>query len=155
MSSSQTMALDAHITETLKDRVITATWLDNSTDCILTKHRQKLKEELDKMQAIVQSLDNNTTNMSSDNIMDDSMNSLADDFMNEFNEQSATKTVSSTTSSMRASSSDMNSTTRTSSTYTPLIHIYLQIISKSLSSTKGNVCDWLIQRLYHSTQSLR
>ena len=36
MSSSQAMALDANITETLENRVITATWLDNSTDYILT-----------------------------------------------------------------------------------------------------------------------
>jgi len=73
MHSSQAMALDANITKTLENRVITATWLDNSTDYILTNQRQKFKEELDEQQAIVQSLDNNTTNMSSNNIMDDSL----------------------------------------------------------------------------------
>jgi hypothetical protein len=118
MSSSQAMVLDAHIAETLENRVITATWLNYSTDYILTNQRQNFKEELDEQQAIVQSLDNNTTDMSSNNIMNDSVNSLADNFMNEINEQRATTTVSSTTSTMRASSSNMTSTTRASSTYT-------------------------------------
>ena len=98
MSSSQAMALDAHLTEILENRVISSTWLDNSTEYILTNQRDKFKEELDEQQAIVQSLDNNTTDMSSNNIMDDSMNSFADDFMNEINEKRTTTTVSSTTS---------------------------------------------------------
>ena len=158
MSSSQAMSLDANITETLENRVITATWLDNSTDYILTNQRQKFKEELDEQQAIVQSLDNNTTNMSSSNIMDDSLNSSEDDFMNEINEQRATTTVSSTTSTIRASSSDMTSTTRASSTYTPLSHLSSQTIMETRQESlfkQRKRCNLLIQRLYHSTQSLR
>ena len=138
MSSSQAMSLDANITETLENRVITATWLDNSTDYILTNQRQKFKEELDEQQAIVQSLDNNTTNMSSSNIMDDSLNSSEDDFMNEINEQRATTTLSSTTSTIRASSSDMSSTTRASSTYTPLSHLSSQTIMETRQESLFN-----------------
>ena len=74
MSSNQAMALDARITETLEHRVISATMFDNSRDYILNNQSQKLMEELDEQQAIVQSLDNNTADMSSDNIMDDNMN---------------------------------------------------------------------------------
>ena len=36
VSSSQAVALDVNITQTLEDRVITSTWLDNTTDYILT-----------------------------------------------------------------------------------------------------------------------
>ena len=93
VSSSQAVALDANITQTLEDRVITSTWLDNTTDYIVTNQRDKFKEELDEQQAIVQSLDINTTNRSSNNIMDDSMNSFEDDFMNEVNEQKGTTSV--------------------------------------------------------------
>jgi hypothetical protein len=138
MSSSQAMALDAQITETLKNRIITATWLGYSTDYILTNQRQNFKEELDEQQAIVQSLDNNTTDMSSNNIMNDSVNSLADNFMNEINEQRATTTVSSTTSTMRASSSNMTSTTRASSTYTPLSHLSSQTIMETRQESLCN-----------------
>ena len=53
MSSSQAMALDANLTQTLEDRVISSTWLDNTTDYILTNQRDKFKEELDEQQAIV------------------------------------------------------------------------------------------------------
>ena len=49
MSLSQAMALDANITETLENRVISSTWLDNSTEYILTNQRERdqFKEELD------------------------------------------------------------------------------------------------------------
>ena len=80
------MVLDANITQTLEDRVITSTWLDNTTEYILINQRDKFKEEFDEQQAIVQSLDINTTNRSSNNIMDDSINAFEDDFMNEVNE---------------------------------------------------------------------
>ena len=138
MSSRKAMALHANITETLENRVITATWLDNSTDYILTNQRQKFKKEIDEQQAIVQTLDNNTTDMSSNITMDDSMNSLSDDFMNEVNEQRATTTVSSTTSTMRASTSDMTSTTRASSTYTPLSHLSSQTIIETRQESLFN-----------------
>ena len=76
--------------------------------------------------------------MSSNNIMDDSLNSLEDDFMNEVNEQRATTTVSSTTSTIRASSSDMTSTTRASSTYTPLSHLSSQTIIETRQESLFN-----------------
>ena len=117
MSSSQAMALGTNITQALEDRVISSTWLDNTTDYLLTNQRDKFKEELDEQQAIVQSLDNNTTDISSKNIMNDSMNSFADDFMNEVNEQRSTTTVSSTSTTMRATSNDMTSTTRQESLF--------------------------------------
>ena len=47
MSSSQAVTLDANITQTLEDRVITSTWLDNSSEYILANQREKFKEELD------------------------------------------------------------------------------------------------------------
>jgi hypothetical protein len=86
--------LDAIITGTLEHRFVSATLIDNSTDYILNNQRHKLMEELVKHQAIVQSLNNNTTDISSDNIMDDNMNSLTDDFINEINEQKVNITVS-------------------------------------------------------------
>ena len=138
MSSSQAVALVANITQTLEDRVITSTWLDNTTDYILTNQRDKFKEELDEQRAIVQSLDNNTTEMSSNNIIDDSMNSFADDFMNEVNEQRSTTTVSSTSTTMRTTSSDMTSTTRISSTYTPLSHLNSQTIMETRQESLFN-----------------
>ena len=104
--------------------------MDNSTEYILTNQRDKFKEELDEQQAIVQSLDNN--------IMDDSMNSFADDFMNEVNEQRSTATASSTSTTMRATSSDMTSTTRISSTYTPLSHLNSQTIMETRQESLFN-----------------
>ena len=114
MSSSQAMALDVNITQTLEDRVISSTWLDNTTDYILTNQRDRFKEELDEQQAIVQSLNNITTDGSSNNIMDDSMNSFEDDFMNEVSEQRSTTSVTPISTTIRATSSDMTSTTRIS-----------------------------------------
>ena len=111
----------------LEDRVITSTWLDNTTDYIVNNQRNKFKEELDEQQAIVQSLDISKTNGSSNNIMDDSMNSFEDDFMNEVNEQRGTTSVTST-STTAMTSSDTTSTTRGSSTYTPLSHLNTQTI---------------------------
>ena len=158
MSSSQAVALDANITETLEDRVISSTWLDNTTDYIVTNQRDKFKEELDEQQAIVQSLDNITTDISSNNIMDDSMNSFEDDFMNEVSEQRSTTSGTPSTTTMRASSSDMTSTTRISSTYTRLSHLNSQTIVETRQESlfnQRNVCDWLIQRLDRLTLSLR
>ena len=40
VSSSQAVALDVNITQTLVDRAITSTWLDNTTDYILTNQRE-------------------------------------------------------------------------------------------------------------------
>ena len=122
MSLSQAVALDANITQTLEERVITSTWLDNTTEYIVNNQRDKLKEELDEQQAIVQSPDINITNSSSKTIMDDSMNSFEDDFMNEVYERRGTTSVTSTFSTAMRSS-DTTSTTRGSSTYTPLSHL--------------------------------
>ena len=128
MSPSQAVALDANITQTLEDRVITSTWLDNTTDYILTNQRDRFKEELDEQQAIVQSLNNNTTDRNLNSIIDDSMNSFEDDFMKEVGEQRSTASVALTSTTMRATSSDMTRTTRVSSTYTPLSHLNSQTI---------------------------
>ena len=48
VSSSQAVALDANITQTLEDRVISSTWLNNTTDYIVINQRDKFKEELDE-----------------------------------------------------------------------------------------------------------
>jgi hypothetical protein len=70
--------------------------------------------------------------------MNDSLNSLEDDFMNEVNEQRDTTTVSSTTSTIRASSNDITSTTRASSTYTPLSHLSSQTIIETRQESLFN-----------------
>ena len=51
--------------------------------------------------------------------------------MNEVSEQRSTTSATSTSSTMRATSSDMTSTPRTSSTYTPLSHLNSQTIMKT------------------------
>ena len=131
------MVLDVNITQTLEDRVITSTWLDNTTEYIVNNQRDKFKEELDEQQAIVQSLDINTTNSSSNNIMDDSMNSFEDDFMNEVNEQRGTTSVTSTSTAAKTSS-DTTSTTRGSSTYTPFSHLNTQTIMETRQESLFN-----------------
>ena len=137
VSSSQAVALDANITQTLEDRVITSTWLDNTTDYIVNNQRDKLKEELDEQRAIVRSLNINTTNSSSNNIMNDSMNTFEDDFMNEVNEQRGTTTVTST-STEAMTSSDTTSTTRVASSYTPLSHLNTQTIMETREESLFN-----------------
>ena len=70
--------------------------------------------------------------------MDDSMNSFEDDFMNEVNEQRGTTSVTSTSTTMRATSSDMTSTRRISSTYTLLSHLNSQTIMETRQESLFN-----------------
>ena len=63
--------------------------------------------------------------------MDDSMNSFEDDFMNEVSEQRSTTSVIPVATTMRATSSDMTSTTRGSSTDTPLSHLITETIMET------------------------
>ena len=46
VSSSQAVALDANMTQTLEERVITSTWLDNNTEYIVNNQRDKFKRSL-------------------------------------------------------------------------------------------------------------
>jgi hypothetical protein len=147
MSSSQDTTLEAKMTEILEHRAISAALIDNSTDYILNNQSRRFIEELHEQQAIVQSLNNNTTNMSADTIMDDDINSLTDNFINEINEQKVNTTVSLNTSTMIATSSDTTSKTRVPSTYTLLSHLQTQTImetrKESLINRRGKV--WLAE----------